>query len=111
LEQFIHVGIDEATARRIGDLPRGKGILGVLITDPRPVRLTEIAEDVRAAGFPPEHPPMQTFLGVPVRIRGEIFGNLYLTEKRDGRPFTAEDEELALVANAGRRDRQRAVVR
>ncbi len=103
LEQFIHVGVDEATERRIGDLPRGRGILGVLTSDPRPVRLTDISDDPRAAGFPPAHPPMGTFLGVPLRIRTEVFGNLYLSEKRDGRPFTAEDEELALAlaASAG----------
>ncbi|MGF7234073.1 MAG: GAF domain-containing protein [Frankia sp.] len=103
LEQFIHVGVDEETARGIGDLPRGRGILGVLTSDPRPVRLAEISDDPRAAGFPPAHPPMGTFLGVPLRIRTEVFGNLYLSEKRDGRPFTAEDEELALAlaASAG----------
>lgn len=103
LEQFIHVGLDDDTTRRIGDLPRGDGILGLLISEPRPLRLEDIAEHARSHGFPPGHPPMRTFLGVPIRVRDEIFGNLYLTEKRGGRPFTDEDEELALAlaASAG----------
>jgi signal transduction histidine kinase len=102
LQEFIYVGIDAETAARIGPLPSGKGLLGALIEDPHPVRLRTIAEDVRSVGFPPQHPPMSSFLGVPVRIRDEIFGNLYLTEARGGQ-FTAEDEELvtALAATAG----------
>lgn len=94
LEQFIHVGIDQAAVDRIGDLPQGKGVLGALIENPAPIRLHELSEDIRSVGFPENHPPMQTFLGVPITIRGEVFGNLYLTEKFSG-DFTAEDVELA----------------
>jgi signal transduction histidine kinase len=103
LEEFVHVGMDAAAVERIGHLPTGKGVLGVLIDDPRPRRVDEISHDLNATGFPPGHPPMRTFLGVPIIVRGEVFGNLYLTDKRDGRAFTAEDEELALAlaANAG----------
>ncbi|WP_027140593.1 GAF domain-containing sensor histidine kinase [Pseudofrankia saprophytica] len=97
LEEFVHVGIDPADVTRIGHLPTGQGVLGVLIDDPHPRRVDDIARDPNAIGFPPGHPPMHTFLGVPITVRGEVFGNLYLTEKRDGRPFTAEDEELALA--------------
>jgi signal transduction histidine kinase len=103
LEEFVHVGMDPAEVERIGHLPTGKGVLGVLIDDPRPRRVDDISHDVNATGFPPGHPPMHTFLGVPIAVRGEVFGNLYLTDKRDGQAFTAEDEELALAlaANAG----------
>jgi signal transduction histidine kinase len=94
LEQFIHVGIDEPEARRIGDLPAGKGVLGALIHDPRPIRLEELGDDTRSVGFPEHHPPMHSFLGVPISVRGEVFGNLYLTERRTG-SFTEEDVELA----------------
>ena len=102
LEQFVHVGIDEQTAARIGHLPEGKGLLGALIDDPRPIRLRTIASDPRSVGFPDGHPPMTNFLGVPVRVRAEVFGNLYLTESENGE-FTAEDEVLvsALAATAG----------
>ncbi|WP_410173555.1 sensor histidine kinase [Frankia nepalensis] len=102
LEQFIHVGIDPGLVARIGHLPRGEGVLGALITDPVPVRLADISAHPHAVGFPPGHPTMRTFLGVPIRVRGEVFGNLYLTEKRGGRAFTAEDEELvqSLAASA-----------
>jgi signal transduction histidine kinase len=102
LEQFVYTGIDEATRRRIGHLPEGHGILGLLIADPRPVRLHRIDEHPASFGFPPNHPPMNTFLGVPVRVRDEVFGNLYLTEKRGG-DFTADDEVVvqALAAAAG----------
>jgi signal transduction histidine kinase len=102
LEQFIHVGIDDETVARIGPLPEGKGLLGALINDPRPIRLRNIADDPRSVGFPREHPPMTSFIGVPVRVRDEIFGNLYLSESRSGE-FSAEDEELvaALAATAG----------
>jgi two-component system, NarL family, sensor histidine kinase DevS len=96
LEQFITVGIDEQTAARIGDLPQGKGLLGALITDPAPIRLEHMVDDDRSAGFPPNHPPMDSFLGVPVRIRGEVYGNLYLTDSVNGR-FSAEDEELVIA--------------
>ncbi|MCW2714802.1 MAG: two-component sensor [Frankiales bacterium] len=103
LSQFITVGIDEAEHARIGSLPRGQGILGVLIRDPHPLRLDDIGKDPAAFGFPPNHPPMASFLGVPIRIRDEVFGNLYLTEKRGGGPFDEEDETvvLALAAAAG----------
>ncbi len=101
LEQFIHVGIDGDTADRIGHLPTGQGLLGALIDDPHPIRLRSIADDPRSVGFPPHHPPMNAFLGVPIRIRDEVFGNLYLSEPAAGE-FTAEDEELvqSLAATA-----------
>src|SRR5215216_465710 len=103
LEQFLHVGLDEEKVRAIGELPKGRGVLGALIEDPKPIRLTRIAEDPRSSGFPAGHPPMTTFLGVPIRSRDSVFGNLYLTDRIDGGPFTAEDEELvlALAATAG----------
>jgi signal transduction histidine kinase len=103
LEQFITTGIDDDTVRAIGDLPKGHGLLGVLIADPRPIRLPDIREHPDSYGFPPNHPPMTSFLGVPIRTRGEVFGNLYLTEKRDGQVFTDVDEELvvALAVAAG----------
>jgi signal transduction histidine kinase len=103
LVEFIYEGIDEATHERIGHLPEGRGVLGVLIDDPKPIRLDHISHHAASVGFPPNHPPMQTFLGVPVRIRDEVFGNLYLTDKADGQPFTEDDEVLvlALAAAAG----------
>jgi signal transduction histidine kinase len=94
LAQFITVGIDEETRRRIGPLPEGRGILGVLIHDPQPLRLADLTEHPASVGFPPHHPPMRTFLGVPVRVRGEVFGNLYLTDKRGGAHFDEEDQQL-----------------
>ncbi|MDQ0665340.1 two-component system sensor histidine kinase DevS [Arthrobacter ulcerisalmonis] len=97
LSHFITVGIDEEGARVIGDLPTGHGVLGHLIREPNPVRLQDLGEHPFAVGFPSEHPPMKTFLGVPVRVRDEVFGNLYLTEKIDGQNFTAEDEDLAVA--------------
>ena len=102
LEQFIHVGIDEATARRIGHLPQGKGLLGALIYDPRPIRLRRMTDDPRSTGFPANHPPMESFLGVPVHVRDEVYGNLYLADSAAGE-FSAEDEELvrALAYAAG----------
>lgn len=103
LVEFITTGIDEARRALIGDLPRGEGILGVIIEEPEGLRLVDLAAHPKSVGFPPHHPPMTTFLGMPVRIRGTVFGNLYLTEKRGGRPFTAEDEQLveALARSAG----------
>jgi signal transduction histidine kinase len=99
LENFVTTGIDDETRARIGDLPRGRGILGVLIRDATPLRLADIAHDDRSVGFPPNHPPMKTFLGVPIRLRGVAYGNLYLTEKADGEEFTDDDQELvALLA-------------
>jgi signal transduction histidine kinase len=100
LERFLTTGVDAETHRAIGDLPRGRGILGVLIREARPLRLQDIATDPRSVGFPPNHPPMQTFLGVPVMLRGVAFGNLYLTEKWGGGEFTAEDEELVTLLAA-----------
>ena len=97
LERFLTHGIDADTHRAIGDLPRGRGILGVLIDDPRPLRLASVGADPRSYGFPPGHPPMESFLGTPVLIRGEAWGNLYLTEKEGGEEFTAADEEAAVV--------------
>jgi signal transduction histidine kinase len=93
LERFVYTGIDREQAEKIGELPRGRGILGALITDARSLRLIEITDDPRSVGFPPNHPPMLGFLGVPVVLRGRAYGNLYLTEKADG-PFSAEDQEL-----------------
>lgn len=102
LDQFLTVGIDERTAARIGDLPTGKGLLGALIDDPRPIRLESMADDPRSAGFPAHHPPMSSFLGVPVRVDAQVFGNLYLADSSVGR-FSADDEQLvtALAATAG----------
>jgi signal transduction histidine kinase len=100
LERFVTTGIDEATHAAIGDLPRGRGILGVLIRDVRPLRLDDIADDPRSVGFPREHPPMKTFLGVPIVLRGVAYGNLYLTEKGGGAAFAEEDEELTQLLAA-----------
>ena len=103
LEQFIHTGMDAGTVERIGQLPTGRGVLGALIEQPAPIRLHAISDDPRSVGFPPGHPPMVGFLGVPLRSRGEVFGNLYLTDRVDGSDFSADDEELvvALAASAG----------
>lgn len=103
LVDFITHGMDAAQRDRIGDLPSGHGVLGLLIDDPRPIRLTDITAHERAHGFPSHHPVMRTFLGVPVRIRGQVFGNLYLAEKNGGGLFTDDDEELmvALAVAAG----------
>ena len=97
LARFLTRGIDEDTHRAIGDLPRGRGLLGVLIDDPRPLRLDDVGDHPRSYGFPPGHPPMRSFLGVPILIRGEAWGNLYLTEKAGGEPFAPEDEEAVVV--------------
>jgi signal transduction histidine kinase len=94
LENFVNTGLDEETVKQIGDLPRGRGILGVLIHDAEPLRLGDIASDPRSVGFPPNHPPMKSFLGVPILLRGVAYGNLYLTEKAGGDEFTEEDQEL-----------------
>jgi len=93
LERFLTTGIDPETHAAIGELPRGRGILGVLIRNAEPLRLESIADDPRSVGLPPNHPPMRGFLGVPILLRGRAYGNLYLTEKANGH-FTAEDEEL-----------------
>jgi signal transduction histidine kinase len=96
LERFITHGIDEAGHRAIGNLPRGRGILGLLIEQPRPLRLADVGAHPRSYGFPPAHPPMSTFLGVPVMIRGHAWGNLYLTEKEEGE-FDGADEQSAVI--------------
>jgi len=100
LERFIAHGIDTDTHAAIGDLPRGRGILGILIRDARPLRLHDIGEDSRSVGFPPNHPPMHTFLGVPILLRGVAYGNLYLTEKEDGEDFSDDDEEVVTLLAA-----------
>jgi signal transduction histidine kinase len=97
LERFVTRGIDAEIQRHIGDLPRGRGVLGLLITDPQPIRLADVGAHPESYGFPPSHPVMKTFLGVPVRIRGEVFGNLYLTEKAGGRDFSDEDEASIVI--------------
>jgi two-component system, NarL family, sensor histidine kinase DevS len=96
LERFIYVGIDEETRTRIGDLPRGRGVLGELIRNPVPLRLREVGSHPRSYGFPPGHPPMHSFLGVPIVVRGQAYGNLYLTEKEGGE-FDDADEEAATI--------------
>ena len=100
LERFLTTGISPATHAAIGELPHGRGILGVLIRDVAPLRLHDIADDPRSVGFPPNHPPMKSFLGVPIVLRGAAYGNLYLTEKRGGDDFTEEDEELTQLLAA-----------
>jgi two-component system, NarL family, sensor histidine kinase DevS len=97
LEQFVTHGIDEDLRAEIGALPHGRGILGVLIRDAKPLRLHDLAEDPRSIGFPPGHPPMRSFLGVPILLRGVAYGNLYLTEKQNADDFTDEDEELVTL--------------
>jgi two-component system, NarL family, sensor histidine kinase DevS len=97
LERFITLGVDAATRDRIGELPTGRGVLGVLIDDPRPLRLREVSEHPQAAGFPDHHPPMHSFLGLPVMIRDVAWGNLYLAERRDGSEFTEADEVSAVM--------------
>ena len=103
LVAFVHHGISPAVVREIGDLPAGRGVLGVLIDDPAPVRLDDISQHQESYGFPPGHPPMTSFLGTPVRVRDEVFGNLYLTDKIGSPSFTQADEDLVvgLAAVAG----------
>ncbi len=103
LSEFIFEGIDEDTRVKIGALPKGHGVLGLLIEQPKPIRMDTLANHPTSVGFPPNHPPMKTFLGVPIRIRDEVYGNLYLTEKANGQAFTSDDEVLvqALAAAAG----------
>jgi signal transduction histidine kinase len=97
LDRFLTSGVDEPTRRVIGDLPRGRGVLGVLIEDPRPLRLSDVGHHPQSFGFPEGHPAMRTFLGVPILIRGLAWGNLYLTEKEGGGEFTEADEEAAIM--------------
>ncbi|HUI03549.1 MAG TPA: GAF domain-containing protein [Acidimicrobiales bacterium] len=103
LSEFITVGIDRDTYEQIGSLPTGRGVLGLLITDPKPLRLANISLHAESVGFPPHHPPMTSFLGVPVTARNEVYGNLYLTEKIGWSEFTKDDEDLvnALAQAAG----------
>jgi signal transduction histidine kinase len=100
LERFVTTGVDEETRAAIGELPHGRGILGVLIGEARALRLHDLTEDPRAVGFPPNHPPMRSFLGVPILLRGVAYGNLYLTEKEGGEDFGTEDEELVQLLAA-----------
>ncbi|MFE9773475.1 GAF domain-containing protein [Streptomyces sp. NPDC005931] len=103
IRQFITVGMDDETIARIGHYPEGQGILGLLIREPHSLRLEALGAHEASAGFPPGHPPMRTFLGAPVQVRDRVYGNLYLTDKRDGRPFDADDEAVlqSLAAAAG----------
>jgi signal transduction histidine kinase len=100
LERFLTTGLSAAQREAIGNEPIGRGVLGVLIHDARPLRLANVADDPSSVGFPPNHPPMRTFLGVPVLLRGTVYGNLYLTEKAGGGEFTEEDEELTRLLAA-----------
>ena len=100
LAQFVYEGMDQGAAERIGHLPEGHGLLGLLIDDPRPIRIKDMTAHPMAAGFPAEHPPMRSFLGVPITIRGRVFGNLYLTEKRGTEEFSPEDEEIVVALAA-----------
>ena len=97
LVQFVTSGLDEAARKRIGDLPRGRGLLGHVIREAKPIRTADINRHPERYGFPPNHPPMKSFLGVPVTGRGGVFGNLYLTEKIDAAEFDAEDETIAVL--------------
>jgi signal transduction histidine kinase len=97
LVRFVTSGLDEATRKKIGDLPRGRGLLGYVIQEAKPIRTADINRHPQRYGFPPHHPPMKSFLGVPVTGRGGVFGNLYLTEKIDAPEFDAEDEAIAVL--------------
>jgi signal transduction histidine kinase len=99
LRAFVHHGMDPADVALIGPLPTGHGLLGQLMRDPRPLRLADLAQHPASIGLPPGHPPMHSFIGAPIRIHGEVFGNLYLTEKLEGGAFD-EDDESAIVALA-----------
>jgi signal transduction histidine kinase len=103
LSEFVYIGIDAQTRQLMGHLPQGRGLLGLLIHDPKPIRLADLSQHPASVGFPAHHPPMGSFLGVPVRVRDEVFGNLYMTEKRGGGEFSADDEVVlrALAAAAG----------
>jgi signal transduction histidine kinase len=103
IQEFLTVGVTDEARRKIGPIPHGRGILGALITDARPLRLPRIQDDPRSVGFPPNHPPMTSFLGVPLAVRGKVFGNLYLTEKVGADEFTEDDEDalVKLAAQAG----------
>ena len=111
LERFLTAGVDKETRRAIGELPRGSGILGELIRNPKPLRLADISQHPRSYGFPPEHPPMTTFLGAPVLVRGEAWGNIYLTEKDGGEFDEADEQALWCCEVGGDRDRERPPLR
>jgi len=100
IERFVHHGLDAEAVARIGPLPEGRGLLGELIVTDGPIRLADIGADPRSCGFPHHHPPMRSFLGVPVRVAGRRYGNLYLTEKVGGREFDADDEQLVVTLAA-----------
>ena len=100
LTQFVTSGLSEVERERIGDLPRGRGLLGLVIREPKPIRSADINRHPKRYGFPPNHPPMKSFLGVPIRSRGEVFGNLYLTEKIGAKEFDVEDEAIAVLLAA-----------
>ena len=95
--EFVTTGVTAEEREHIGHLPIGKGILGLLITEARPMRLPDISADTRSVGFPPNHPPMHSFLGAPVKAGGKVFGNIYLTEKQGAPEFTEEDEQALVV--------------
>ncbi|HVA07420.1 MAG TPA: GAF domain-containing protein [Acidimicrobiales bacterium] len=95
LEQFMTVGLSHQEEEQIGQRPTGRGVLGLLITEPRPLRLKDLREHPDSYGFPPHHPPMKSFLGLPVRVRGEVYGNLYLTDKTSADDFSEEDQAMA----------------
>ncbi|KAA9157481.1 GAF domain-containing protein [Amycolatopsis acidicola] len=103
LAEFVFEGVNEQVRAEIGELPEGHGLLGLLIEQPKPIRLGDLSRHPASSGFPPHHPPMKSFLGVPILVRDTVFGNLYLTEKTDGQPFTEDDEVVvqALAAAAG----------
>ena len=103
LAAFVHEGMEQSVVDAVGHLPEGRGVLGLLISEPEPIRIDDLGDHPRSAGFPAHHPPMHSFLGVPIRTGGEIYGNLYLTEKADADSFTTEDEALVvgLAAVAG----------
>lgn len=103
IEEFITVGVTPKERAAIGDPPVGHGVLGILIEEVGPLRLSDIAKDPRSVGFPPNHPPMRSFLGAPVVARGTVFGNIYLTEKRNAPEFTEQDKDglLVLATQAG----------
>jgi signal transduction histidine kinase len=100
LENFVTSGIDPALQSRIGELPRGRGLLGLVIRQRKPVRTADITRHPQRSGFPPHHPPMHSFLGVPIMLAGNVFGNLYLTEKLDGPEFDQDDEDIAVLLAA-----------
>src|SRR6266511_1778271 len=95
--EFVTTGVTPEQRRAIGHPPTGRGILGVLIREARPLRLREISKDPRSVGFPPNHPPMRSFLGAPVKARGRVFGNIYLTDKQGADEFTSDDEDALVI--------------